>query len=61
MSESVKVAGIIASAIGCTVCAVCGVALGSEILMDIGYAFGAVFGSFYGFPIAGKAIAKLVK
>lgn len=61
MSEPVKVTGIITSGICCVILAVVGEIEGSNILMNMAYSFGGVFGAFFGFPFAGKAVSKLVK
>lgn len=64
LSTEEKVAGMIMSAVACTVLAVVGVVYGSPILLNMAYSFGGIFGLLIGQPITYrvrsvlKALAK---
>jgi len=64
MTDGQKIMGMAVSGLGCIVCAVVGEFEGSQMLIDLAYSFGGVFGLLIGQPIFSKvksAIATLVK
>jgi len=61
MTERLKETGMIMSVIACVALAISGRAMDSEVLMNMAYSFGGIFGAIVGFPFVGKGISKLVK
>lgn len=60
MSDAVKVAGIITSGFVCAILAIAGEIEGSQILLNLAYAFGGVFGLFFPLPAIGSGVKKLL-
>ena len=61
MSDNIKAVAVITSGLVCFGFGVVGAIYEQEILMNLCYAFGSVFGALIGFPIIGRAIQKLAK
>ena len=61
MSDNVKIALLWVSGLGCVLAFVSGELIPSDTLMNLGYAFGGVFGLTAGFPKFMQGVSKLVK
>ena len=64
MTDGQKIMGMAVSGLGCIVCAVVGELEGSQMLVDLAYSFGGVFGLLVGQPVFTKvksALATLFK
>ena len=64
MSDNVKIMGLAVSGLGCVILAVVGVVYNSQVLLDMAYSFGGIFGLLIGSPVFSRvksAIATLVK
>lgn len=61
MSDGIKAAGIITSGVMCGLLAIVGEIEESQALWNLAYAFGGVFGLFFGLPKFAQGVSKLVK
>jgi len=61
MSDGIKVAGIVTSGFACMILAIVGEIEESQALWNLSYAFGGVFGLFFGLPKFAQGVSKLMK